>query len=134
MSSDPSDAQLLSLLSRCDPIRSWTSCRERRRCVICERVFEGAEVRVKTGQDSNVRLECPTRGCHSGPELWVHPGDPLVSDEAWKDWERVLRMVDGEPAADSENRETPSLPPDGRLRNRSAGSLRGSGHRLHDEN
>lgn len=43
------------------------------------------------------RLHCPTIGCPGSPVSWVHPGDPLMTEEAWEDWDRMIREseIDG---------------------------------------
>lgn len=42
-------------------------------------------------------LRCPTPGCPAGPAQWVHPGNPLLSEEAWRDWVRLLDTLCDEP-------------------------------------
>ena len=88
-----SDAAMekLELLQKAHPERGWTSLDSRCMCILCERTFSGHEVRMVETATGEYRLLCPTRGCNSTPDEWVHPGNPLLSDEAWQDW---LRLVD----------------------------------------
>ena len=77
---------LLELLNASQPI-VWHSCADRRRCIVCEHVFRGDEVMTRRNHGVT-RLRCPK--CGSGPELWVRPGDPLLDENAWSDWECAL--------------------------------------------
>jgi hypothetical protein len=90
--------QRLALLAKSGSIRPWKSCHERRRCVACDRVFQGFDIRISARASGVPRLRCPTPGCHSGPEMWVHPGDPLISEEAWNDWELLVKAVEASEA------------------------------------
>lgn len=65
---------------------------DKRRCVLCERVFKIAISRTLENPSGQTRETCPTVGCQSTPEMWVHPGDPLTSEEAWQDWERMTAL------------------------------------------
>gem|GEM_PF-6507426 len=63
---------------------------ECRHCVICEQTFSGRDVRLERDGLGLFQVRCATPGCTSTPAQWVHPGNPLVSDEAWKDWVKLL--------------------------------------------
>lgn len=70
--------------------RPWSSLEETRQCVLCERTFNGRQVELDRDGQGGFQLRCPTPGCLSTPSQWVHPGNPLVSEEAWRDWLRLL--------------------------------------------
>ncbi len=90
----------LHLLRNAPAGREWRSLSETRHCILCERDFTGREVRLIKGRRGPARLACPTPGCIATPAEWVHPGNPLVSEEAWRDWVRVLdSLCDDEGAA-----------------------------------
>ena len=78
------------MLQGADGIRSWKSPDETRQCVLCERIFTGHEVRLLYDAESSPHLSCPTMGCTATPAQWIHPGNPLVSAEAWRDWVSLL--------------------------------------------
>ena len=80
----------LRVLREVDCFHHWNSLDDTLRCVLCERPISGREIRVVWNHRGQARLHCPTRGCRSTPREWVHPGNPLVSEEAWHDWERLL--------------------------------------------
>jgi hypothetical protein len=85
------DHKRLELLNANDSSHQWRSCDERRACVLCERVFTGREVRLHWFRRGVTQIQCATPGCAGGPPTWVHPENPLVSQEAWEDWERLIR-------------------------------------------
>ncbi|HEX8311575.1 MAG TPA: hypothetical protein VF614_09680 [Chthoniobacteraceae bacterium] len=85
-----SDEEQLQLLQQHDPTKLWDSLDDERRCILCDRVFTGREVNLRIRR-TGVKLFCPSEDCHSTPTAWVHPGNPLISDEAWQDWDRVIR-------------------------------------------
>ena len=87
-----SAALKLRLLRELDAGRAWDSLNEKLHCVLCERNITGHEIRVETNRRGGTRLRCPTRGCQAGPGHWVHPGNPLISEEAWHDWARLLAV------------------------------------------
>jgi hypothetical protein len=64
----------LDLLQRIDRFRVWNSLDDRRRCLVCDRVFTGHEV-VLVGGDGKAPLRacCPTPGCSSIPMDWAKP-------------------------------------------------------------
>lgn len=80
----------LDALRKGDPIYRWKSLDDRCCCILCDRTFSGRQVEVAISQSGRVRLHCPSDGCSSTPGEWVHPGKPLVSQKAWRDWSRVL--------------------------------------------
>jgi hypothetical protein len=80
----------LAALRKADPARRWLSLDDRCTCVLCERTFNGRQIDVAISAAGRVRLRCPSEGCTGTPREWVHPGNPLVSQKAWRDWERVL--------------------------------------------
>ena len=80
----------LDALRKGDPVHHWLSLDDRRTCILCERSFSGRQVDIAVSAAGRVRLRCPSDGCTSTPREWVHPGNPLVSQKAWLDWQRVL--------------------------------------------
>jgi hypothetical protein len=84
----------LDALRKGDPVHKWLSLDDRRSCILCDRSFSGRQVEVTVSAGGRVRLHCPTEGCSSTPREWVHPGNPLISQKAWRDWERVLATND----------------------------------------
>jgi hypothetical protein len=88
---DPfSDEEKLDILQRNDPFRGWASLDETRFCILCEQVIDGRHIVVFGGPGKPVPLSCPTPGCQGTPYEWVHLGDPLLSDEAYSEWERLM--------------------------------------------
>jgi hypothetical protein len=85
----------LAALRKADPARRWLSLDDRCTCVLCERTFNGRQIDVAVSALGRVRLRCPSDGCAGTPREWVHPGNPLVSQKAWRDWERVLNTGTG---------------------------------------
>ena len=86
------------LLQAAPGFRPWVSLDECRQCVLCERTFSGREVRLERDALGLFQIHCPTRGCTSTPSQWIHPGNPLVSEDAWKDWIKLLDSLCEEPA------------------------------------
>jgi hypothetical protein len=84
----------IALLNEIPSPRPWRSCSETRRCVVCDKVFTADKVRINRLRDGRVVLRCPTLRCAGGPQMWGHAGEPLVSQEAWNDWERILNLLD----------------------------------------
>ena len=76
----------LRLLKEAQPRRPWHSCDEQRECLVCENIFTGREVVIQ--REEGTRLACPA--CDSGPECWVRPGNPLLDESVWADWERAI--------------------------------------------
>src|SRR5258708_1037669 len=87
-------AEKLSILNQTRSIRPWKSCSETRRCVMCGEVFTGDDVGIRSRRDGSITLRCPTLRCLGGPEMWIHSGEPLISEEAWQDWEHILAWFD----------------------------------------
>ncbi|CAN5277088.1 hypothetical protein BH20VER2_BH20VER2_09430 [soil metagenome] len=80
----------LAALRKGHPARKWESLDDRCTCILCEKSFSGRQVDVAVSPIGRVRLRCPSDGCPGTPREWVRPGNPLVSQQAWRDWERVL--------------------------------------------
>ncbi|MEO7931876.1 MAG: hypothetical protein ABIT76_01835 [Chthoniobacterales bacterium] len=59
---------------------------KKRRCPLCNRVFELPD---PLDLQLDKTLHCPTPNCRGTSDMWVHPGNPLTSEEAWRDWERM---------------------------------------------
>jgi len=79
----------LHLLCQLDPEREWHSLDETRHCILCEQTISGHDIRIVKKRQTNA-LRCPTPGCVGTPREWVHPGNPLTSEDAWRDWVRLL--------------------------------------------
>lgn len=87
----PSSAERLAALRTSDSRRYWSSLEDQRQCILCERIFKGRQVRIVTDRRrGKMALHCPTKDCPSTPREWVSPGDPLLDDEAWRDWLHIL--------------------------------------------
>ncbi len=80
----------IELLRSLDRNRAWVSLDDTRHCVLCERTISGHSIRITRDRNGRLQLRCPSRGCRSTPDEWIHPENPLVSEEAWKDWVRLL--------------------------------------------
>ena len=80
----------LAALRKGDASHDWQSLDDRRACILCEKTFSGRMVDIFIGATGRVRLRCPSDGCAGTPREWVHPGNPLVSAKAWRDWTRVI--------------------------------------------
>ena len=85
-----SELEKLLALREADSVYHWGSLSDRRSCVLCDRSFTGRQVEVFIDPEGWSRLRCPTTGCAGTPNEWVHPGNPLVSEKAWHDWEQLL--------------------------------------------
>jgi len=70
--------------------RAWASLEEARQCVLCEQTFKGRQVRIRWDRSGTPHLCCPTPRCPATPAQWVHPENPLISEDAWQDWMRLL--------------------------------------------
>ena len=77
--------------------RRWASLDETRQCVLCEETFTGCQVRLLWDHNGTPSLRCPTAGCPASPAQWIHPGNPLISEDAWRDWVRLLDTLCDEP-------------------------------------
>ena len=83
------DRDRLSILQANDHFRDWYSLDDERVCAVCDRRFSGHDVVISTMGDE-VELRCPTSSCQSGIHQWLHPGNPLASEESEKDWWHAL--------------------------------------------
>ena len=81
----------LGALRKADPVHTWRSLDDRRTCILCDRTFSGRQIDISVSAAGGVRLQCPSDGCVSTPREWVHPGNPLTSRRAWREWQRVLK-------------------------------------------
>ena len=70
--------------------RAWASLEEARQCVLCEHTFKGRQVRIRRDRSGIPHLCCPTPRCPATPAQWIHPENPLISEDAWRDWMRLL--------------------------------------------
>lgn len=89
----------LSVLRLADRFRNWNSLDDQRVCILCAKTFTGRQVEIKRGRSGSFHLHCPTETCASSPMHWVYPGDPLISEAAYRDWQRALEYSDSTPAA-----------------------------------
>jgi len=99
----------LAALRVADPAHAWESLDDRVSCILCERTFSGRQAEVSVGSTGRVRLKCPSEACTGTPNVWVSPGNPLVSEKAWRDWERVLNGKNGNRKKTSATRATQRL-------------------------
>ena len=89
----------LTALRAADQFRNWNSLDDQRVCIMCEKEFSGRQVEITKTRSGHYRVHCPTDGCTAGPALWVYPGNPLVSEAAYQDWQRALSASDVSAAA-----------------------------------
>jgi hypothetical protein len=75
-------------------VHKWTSLDDRRTCIVCDKTFSGRQVDISVSAGGRVRLRCPSEACPSTPREWVTPGNPLVAQKAWREWQRVLANTD----------------------------------------
>ncbi len=89
----------LQLLRKADPAHAWNSLDDTRHCILCEQIISGRQIQISRGSGGRgvTHLHCPTPGCRSTPGEWVHPENPLLSEEAWRDWVRLLENLCEEP-------------------------------------
>ena len=87
----------LSILQAVDQFRHWRSLDDKRVCILCDRSFSGRQVQITRTRSGRVQLRCPTQGCKAEPNHWVYPGNPLVSETAYKDWRRALDTAESNP-------------------------------------
>ena len=80
----------LAALRAGDAYRKWTSLDDRRFCLLCERTFTGRQVEIMRKRNARVSLRCPSENCPSSPREWVFPGNPLISENCWQDWQRAF--------------------------------------------
>jgi hypothetical protein len=103
----------LDALRKGDTTYVWKSLDDRRCCIVCDRTFSGRQVDVVVTPSGRVRMHCPSEGCPSSPREWVCPGNPLVSQKAWRDWLRVLddgKKTARRPGAPARGKRQPSNP------------------------
>ena len=93
-----SSSEKLQALRAVDTRREWNSLDETCICILCEKTFIGRRARPVRDPSGQITLRCPTPACHGTPDVWVRPGNPLLSDDVWGDWQRVLS---GMPGSDS---------------------------------
>jgi hypothetical protein len=89
----PLDERLL-ILRETDRFRTWSSLDDKRVCILCDKKFSGRQVEIIRSRTGRYQLHCPTDDCNAGPSQWVYPGNPLVSEAAFKDWQRALLESD----------------------------------------
>jgi hypothetical protein len=82
------------ILRRADQFRTWSSLDDKRVCILCYKKFSGRQVEITRSRSGGYELRCPTNGCHAGPNQWVYPGNPLISEAAYADWQRALMYPD----------------------------------------
>jgi hypothetical protein len=87
----------LMILREMDRFRSWESLDDQRFCILCERHFSGRQVEISRKRGGHLQLHCPTVGCEAGANLWVYPGNPLVSDASYDDWCLALGQAETSP-------------------------------------
>jgi hypothetical protein len=80
----------LQVLKTGDFRRKWTSLDEACMCVLCERSFPVRRIRGSRDRLGRITLRCPTPGCIGSPDEFVRQGNPLLSEDVWKDWQRVM--------------------------------------------
>ena len=79
----------LHLLRENDPHRFWSALSDRRLCLLCDSEFDGASVRI-TVRSGKAHFQCPQPHCQAGLAHFVHPGNPLLNEDAWADWMRPM--------------------------------------------
>jgi hypothetical protein len=84
----------LRFLRAADKFREWTSLDDQRVCVLCDKTFNGRQVEMRRDRTGHIRLRCPTEGCNGELSHWVYPGNPLISEIAFQDWQRALNKDD----------------------------------------
>jgi hypothetical protein len=80
----------LTILRQTDQFRTWSSLDDKRVCVLCDKTFSGRQVGISRNRAGRIQLHCPTDRCGAGPGHWVYPGNPLISEAAYQDWNRAL--------------------------------------------
>ena|SRR5438874_1957419 len=85
----PLDERLL-ILRATDEFRKWNSLDDQRVCVLCDKNFTGRQIEITRNRSGQFELHCPTHKCNAGPGQWVYPGNPLVSETAYQDWQKAL--------------------------------------------
>jgi hypothetical protein len=87
------DERLL-ILRALDQLRAWSSLDDERVCILCDKKFSGRQVAIRRNRSGQYEAHCPTGGCNAGPSQWVYPGNPLVSQAAYEDWQRAFANSD----------------------------------------
>jgi hypothetical protein len=80
----------LDALRVCDHFRKWSSLDDKRVCILCEKQITGRQIEVVRMRGGKYKANCPTEHCQSSPREWVYPGNPLISEASWHDWELVF--------------------------------------------
>jgi len=64
-----------------DQFRKWNSLDDKRYCFWCSKIITGYEIKVIGGTrgTGQLRISCPTKGCHSIPMDWALPTDEALS-------------------------------------------------------
>ena len=86
----PTEQKRLELLNEAQPQCPWQSCAEKRQCLVCENIFTGHEVVMPN--DEIAQLSCSA--CGSGPEFWMRPGNPLLDESVWAEWEVAIAATE----------------------------------------
>src|SRR5262249_1166785 len=79
----------LSILCAGDRFRRWNSLDDQRVCGVCGRKFKGRQIEIRRFSGGRYELYCPILGCPSGPQQWLYPRAPVVSEVAKPDWWRA---------------------------------------------
>lgn len=87
----------LRLLQDNDKTRKWSTLEDRRLCLLCGNEFSGTEIRISV-RKGKPAFQCPEKDCQGTLGHFVHPGNPLLSEETWEDWMQIEKGRDaGEP-------------------------------------
>jgi len=89
----------LKALRATDYLRNRNRLDTERVCILCEKMFTGRQVEIASDRSGSFHVHCPTETCDSGPDQWVYPDHPLVSEAAHRNWRRALGNSDSAPAA-----------------------------------
>src|ERR1700730_4612646 len=75
-----SDTDKLEVLQRLDKFRKWNSLDAKRYCFWCSKIITGHEIKLIGGTrgTGQLRISCPTKGCHSIPMDWALPTDEAL--------------------------------------------------------
>lgn len=85
----PIDEKLAALRAG-DSFREWNSLDDKHVCILCDETIAGRQIEVIPARGGGYKVYCPTKNCHSTPHEWAYPGNRLLSEKAWQDWERVF--------------------------------------------
>jgi hypothetical protein len=75
MERDLTAEERLEILRAGDKLRSWSSLDDERRCVLCERILRGWQIRILRDQRGRYLLKCPTSDCGSFAAHWFYVGN-----------------------------------------------------------